>query len=225
MRKILALFFVTLSLFSYSQIKRFASDPNMPTRKHNDLKAYQLKGKVKSLKETEYNRVEEYSESPVFLLFNDKGYLAEEIWYQFDGSLIEKIFYQYNEKENEIESILCDEEGMNHTKKIYKYNDDGFETEYSLYIGDVYLGKRSIKYEQEDNDMMKAEINYYTLDGTLEYTKCYYFYPDKLNKMIEDERFKIKYTYDNKGNWIKKTIYNIDHEVASTIIREITYYD
>lgn len=229
MKKILSLFFAILFIFYSAQMMKTSTFSEMPTKKHNDWVAYRLKGKVKSVKETENNRVKEYSHPPVLLLFDDKGYLAEEIRYQFNGDLYERFVFQYDEKERTMEATLYDEKGKALTKTIYKYNDKDFEIEQKKYIREQCLWQRSISYGEED-DMVKAKVSYYTGEGSFEYSKNYFFYPDKLDKgfythLEESDRLKQCTIFDDKGNWTKKIVYNISDEVVITIIREITYYE
>ena len=64
---------------------------------------YGLKGKVKTLKFSDYNTTERYGEyqkgdliNSYFIVFDEKGNIIEKQEYNRDGSLFDKYIYKYN---------------------------------------------------------------------------------------------------------------------------------
>ena len=86
------------------------------SEKKNDLTEENLKGKVKSIKETTYEAVDKfgqiekgdilvdssavYTDDGRFKIYNEKGNKIEENWYDSDGSLYEKHTYKYEYDKN-----------------------------------------------------------------------------------------------------------------------------
>src|SRR3990172_4528225 len=81
-------------------------------KEKNDLSEMNLSGKVKSLKAFTYEAVEKFGEVTkgerdervtTHHIFNGQGNKIEENLYKADGSLEEKLTYQYDSKGNKIE--------------------------------------------------------------------------------------------------------------------------
>ena len=110
------------------------------SEKKNDLTEENLKGKVKSIKETTYKAIEKfgqiekgdvlvdssavYTDDGRFKIYNEKGNKIEENRYDSDGSLDFKDTYKYDEKGNKIEINNYNSDGRLDSKTTYKYEYD-----------------------------------------------------------------------------------------------------
>ena len=98
------------------------------SEKKNDLTEENLKGKVKSIKETLYEAVDKFGQiekgnwfNNYFTIYDKKGNIIEENDYDSDGSLNSKTTYKYDEKGNKIEENDYDSDGRLDSKTTYKY--------------------------------------------------------------------------------------------------------
>ena len=125
MKKIILATLSVLCLASYGQLEK-------KTEKKNDLTEENLKGKVKSIKETTYKAVDKFGQiekgdvlNNYFNIYNEKGNKIEDNFYDSDGNLSSKDTYEYDEKGNKIEKNVYDSNGRLGYKFIYKYNEKG----------------------------------------------------------------------------------------------------
>lgn len=142
------------------------------SEKKNDLTEENLKGKVKSIKETTYEAVEKFGQIEKgdalydddafpFTIYNEKGNKIEEYWYNSDGSLLYKSTYKYDEKGNKIEENSYDSDGRLHSKYTYKYDEKGNIIEENWYDSDGSLyEKHTYKYEYDKNNNWTQRIQY-----------------------------------------------------------------
>ena len=80
------------------------------SEKKNDLTEENLKGKVKSIKETPYEAVDKfgqiekgnvlYDDGTSFTIYNEKGNIIEENHYDSNGRLDSKYTYEYDKNNN-----------------------------------------------------------------------------------------------------------------------------
>ncbi len=123
---------------------------------------------------------------------------------QFDsyGNLDEIHFYNYDEHGNRIEEKLLNSAGIVYMRHIYKYDDSGNKIEWNSYTDDILNGKSTYSYDENGNKIIEKR---YGPNGELRSKKTY------------------RYDYDERGNWIKKTI--IEDDTAKTILeRKYEYY-
>ena len=100
------------------------------SEKKNDLTEKNLKGKVKSIKETTYEAVEKFGQiekgdvlNNYFNIYNEKGNKIEDNSYDSDGRLLGyKTTYKYDEKGNNIEKNNYDSNGRLDSKYTYEYD-------------------------------------------------------------------------------------------------------
>ena len=102
------------------------------SEKKNDLTEENLKGKVKSIKETPYEAVDKfgqiekgnvlYDDGTSFTIYNEKGNIIEENYYDSDGNLSSKDTYEYDENGNNIEKNNYDSNGKLDSKYTYEYD-------------------------------------------------------------------------------------------------------
>lgn len=94
-----------------------------------------LYGKVKTLKQIQYDVVEKFGKitkekinssyfDNYYSFFNKEGYLIEENFYNSDGSLNQKYNYKYDNKGNKIEQIRLEQFGVVKRIITYKYEYD-----------------------------------------------------------------------------------------------------
>ena len=158
MKKIILAILSVLYLVSYGQLE-----------KKNDLTEENLKGKVKSIKETTYKAVDKFGQikkgnvlNNYFTIYNKKGNTIEGNEYYSDGSLNYKTTYKYDEKGNKIEKNIDGSVDRLGYKYTYKYDEKGNTIEQNIY----YHGSRpaenySYKYEYDKNNNWTQEIEYF----------------------------------------------------------------
>lgn len=124
MKKIILATLSVLCLASYGQLEK-------KTEKKNDLTEENLKGKVKSIKETTYKAVDKFGQiekgdvlNNYFNIYNEKGNKIEDNFYDSDGNLSSKDTYEYDEKGNMIEENWYESDGSLYEKHTYKYEYD-----------------------------------------------------------------------------------------------------
>ena len=190
MKKIILAILSVLYLVSYGQLEK-------KSEKKNDLTEENLKGKVKSIKETPYEAVEKFGQIEkgdmlntyftIFTIYNKKGNTIEENDYNSDGSLFSKFTYKYDEKGNIIEKNDYDSDGSLNYKTTYKYDEKGNMIEANFYNSDGSLSfKLTYKYDEKGN---MIEATYYNSDGRL------------------DSKTTYKYEYDKNNNWTQRIQY------------------
>ena len=214
------------------------------SEKKNDLTEENLKGKVKSIKETTYKAIEKfgqiekgdvlvdssavYTDYGRFKIYNEKGNKIEENRYNSDGSLYYKVTYKYDGKGNKIEVNHYDSNGSLILKYTYKYDENGNKIEECWYNEDGSLiVKFTPKYDENGNMM---EVNNYDSDGSL-HKKFTYKYDEKGNK-IEinnynsdgrlDSKTTYKYEYDKNNNWTQRIEYK--NTIPNSITERIIEY-
>ena len=203
------------------------------SEKKNDLTEENLKGKVKSIKETTYKAVDKFGQiekgdvlNNYFNIYNEKGNKIEDNFYDSDGNLSSKDTYEYDEKGNNIEKNNYDSDGSLNSKTTYKYDKKGNKIEDNSYDSDGSLNsKTTYKYDEKGNNIEK---NNYDSDGSLN-SKTTYKYDEKGN-MIEyntdgrfGEKYTYKYEYDKNNNWIQQVTYE-DNKPIQITERIIEYY-
>ncbi|WP_120488692.1 hypothetical protein [Bergeyella cardium] len=206
--------------------------------KKNDLTEMNLKGKVKSIRETRYKAVEKFGEAVKVkgdisdsdieeLLFNEKGNIIEKN--RFFYGLYWKYTYKYDEKGNKIEGNYFNKDGSLCWKYTYKYDEKGNQIEENWFNPDGSLDKKyTYKYDEKGN---QVEENNFNKDGSLE-DKFTYKYDEKGNQ-IETNWFnedgslerKFTYKYDEKGNLIETNWFNEDGSLERKFTYRYTYYD
>ena len=156
MKKLILLLFIPL-VFACSDDKK------------KDLDEMNLKGKVKSLKETSYSAVEKFGEpvkdeftSQTESFFNEDGFYKEYNFFNKSGELTEKQKYKSDDDGNIVESNWYDADGELLSKSKYKYDDDGNIVESNRYDKDgELLSKWKYKYEKFDkNKNWLTKISY-----------------------------------------------------------------
>ena len=189
-----------------------------------------LKGKIKSVKETQYKVIEKFGEtikvkSRFFTwMFNEKGNIMEEKENNFK--------YKYDEKGNLMEKDRYSSDGsFLDYKHTYTYDEKGNMIEENGYDNAYAYSKGILDYQslhKYDEKGNLIEKNRYDSRGNLNYKDKY----DKKGSKIEtsyydsEDRLAYKsnytYKYDPQGNWIIQTEYGNNKSVI--IEREIEYY-
>ena len=158
MKKIILVILSVLCLVSCKQ-----------SEKKNDLTEENLKGKVKSIKETPYEAVDKFGQIEKgnvlydnfifpFTIYDEKGNKIEENHYDSDGNLSSKDTYEYDEKGNNIERNWYDSDGSLNYKYTYKYDEKGNMIEYNT---DGRFGEKyTYKYEYDKNNNWIQQVTY-----------------------------------------------------------------
>lgn len=185
----------------------------------NDLKEMNLKGNVKSVRQTTYKAVkigdnvekggrklERKSDLDFFILFNANGNKSEQYLFKADSSLDRKLIYQYDDKGSTTQEDRYDADGtLTHkTAFSYTYDSKGKVTE-RIRTADG----RSYTYTSKYDD--KGNIIEWDADGKPESAYKY----DGNGKVIEVAYYKADggadwrytYTYDSNGNKYEETWY------------------
>ena len=202
-----------------------------------------LKGKVQSIKEAQYNAVDKFgtvtkgdvtisrSSAQTSVQFNSDGYETELNWYNFDGSLKNRMRNSYkgsrivSSKHFEADGQLYNEvryeydeqgrllalvdliEGEHYTTERYTYNDEGMVESISHFGADSSLQSVTI----HARDLEGNEIETTTLEGEDTMSHVQYRY-DNLGNKIESKHWSFGnysgsfyYVYDANGNVIEET--------------------
>ena len=197
---------------------------NSQVTSKSDLQELEVKGKVKSLRETSYKAInvsgkiqkgkrktENSDEKDSFISFNEKGNKIERIEYTSDGKTYEKLSYLYDDKG--YDTIIYNEKDSHNliAKYVHKYDEKGNLIERRHYNPDgsndnIY----TYKYDENKN---LVEYNWFKKDGNFG-SKDIYKYDTKGN-MLEDATYKsderlewkITYEYNDSGNCVEENTY------------------
>ena len=232
MKKIILATLSVLYLVSYGQLEK-------KSEKKNDLTEENLKGKVKSIKETTYKAVDKFGQikkgnvfydgfsSPFTIIYNEKGNQIKICRYDKYGKIDNKNTYKYDEKGNIIEHNTYDD-GRLVFKDIYKYDEKGNKIEKNHYYYDGRLDyKTTYKYDEKGNNI---EENIYDYDYDGYGSKYTYKYDEKGNNIEKNYYgsngrldYKNTYKYDEKGNNIEENTYYYDDRPIENYSYEYEY--
>ncbi|WP_405411675.1 hypothetical protein [Maribacter sp. Asnod1-A12] len=194
-------------------------------KNHLDLRG--LKGKVKSLVETEYNiksnfgeiKKVDYGGRTTKISYNESGYMTEYTYYNQDGSFNNRTTYLYDDNLNEIEVKEFNFSGEIESKELKVYDNNILvETK-----GLDSKGRLSWKIEYRNNSNGDIqELIQYNQDGKV-YSRQLYEY-DKNENHIQTVSFNSKenigkksiYQYDDKGNRIEWKLFESNGNLISS---------
>ena len=222
-RKIIFSSVIILSLGCFGKNGENTKVNGRTENKENDWKKDQLKGKVKSFKESYFEAIDyfgeikkgkrinqfSFSNNNFQRVYNINGYLIETNYYNInDGSLSYKSIYKYDNFNNLTESSGYSADGVLVHKNIYRYSKKG-----------VQSIERSINYEKDgkqyrdvvskyDQNYNQIEYKSFTSEGRL-FVHHQYTY-DQYDNKIEKKSFSGEkltshhsFKYDSKGNEIE----------------------
>ena len=172
--------------------------------------------------------------------YDTKGNMIEEAKFNADGSLTIKRVYTYDAKGNMIETygfIYLGGIEIHVSKKVYTYDAKGNMIEEAKFNADSSLDYKTVYTYDAKGNMIEEAL--YKADGSL-FSKDVFTYDTKGNKIETTEykadgslpsKYAYTYTYDAKGNWIKKTeskwvtkFGKSYFEPSEVVYRTITYY-
>jgi len=254
MSKLLTIIFSTILLISCGNHKELDTIINTNTdwSKLNligDVKSYR---ETKFLAVNDFSIIEDGEKKPhVFnkeILFNLDGFKIEMNEYMPDGNLTCRTMYlyqngnlkeyncydfqgspfkigKYEYKDNKIEKLVDNSsDGRHNWTKKYSYNNTGNIAEVVQYKSEEIIDSKEIYIYDENNNMIESD--FYKADELI--TKNNHSYDEDGNitelKYGETNLYSYKYSYDFKGNWVKKIVYE-NNEPSGIIFREIEYFD
>jgi hypothetical protein len=211
-----------------------------PTKKKNDLSEMNLKGKVKTIKETSFNATDKFgvitkgsrseksnSKYDTYTIFNNKGNIVEENIYRSVDYLCYKIIYNYDNYGLKKEKLTYYLDGKLREKEIYEYDSEGKIILEKTYNSEgKYTYRCDFKYENGNVIETKMfEFEYYA--NSFNYNGKYTSNYDEYNNLVEINSYDFNnklmykrfYKYDNKLNIIEES-YN---DVQESDIRTTTY--
>jgi len=170
----------------------------------NDLTYKKLKGKVRTVKTTEYRVTEKFGEiikdenaSMQYIeIFTVNGNIEQKQW--FGNGRLERVYnYIYDDIGNNIVIETINESDSSlMSKTINKFNDDKYKIEENNYNAEGVLTYKSLYLYDDEGNII--EENYFDINGLL-IEKTTYSY-ENLNR-IREER------YNSNGEFISKTEY------------------
>ena len=186
-----------------------------------DLEKMKLRGKVKTFREFSYKTIDsfgviskgekQYKDGFIFydnfppkggyLTFNIEGFFIENVKYDKDEDIIQRILFTYNDKGKKTEQNIYDIVNKLDYKKVFKYNDKGYLIDRSIYNK---TGKLNSKF------VFKHDLEYNMI------TVKYYYPSDELGNIY-------RYIYNDFGNLIES--HNNSYGKHSTRIISYFRYD
>lgn len=221
MKKVFTLAIATLSLVACNSAQKKADAEVTETKntvtKKNDLQEANLKGKVKSVREIDYEAIQEAGQikkgkvlegaesevSNVLTSYNEQGYLVGREYYNFGYSL--KISYKYDAEGSMVEESQYNSDGKLDSQTLYKYKYDEKGNVVEKVRSDAEGNLDSKITYRYDNKGNLVEEKWYYPDGTLSWHLTYR-YNDKgykveeITNSVEQSPSKITYKYDDKGS-------------------------
>ena len=159
--------------------------------------------------------------------YDTKGQIVEENAYDSNGVFVQKSIYEYNSDGKIEECREFDREGKLISSKKYDskgniiekntYNKNGKMRDRELFKYD--LGKKTVEkntYDSERNFKKKEIYKYNSKGNEIEYNSF------NLEEMFDWKCITSQYEYDQRNNWIKRTINDGDNYKVT--IRKIVYY-
>ncbi len=198
----------------------------------NDLDKVGLKGKIKTLNETEYQASDKFGDIQkgniqykFITIYNESGNTLEWRMYDSDGNQYSKVIYEYDNNRKIIEKKQFHEENIN-SRTTYKYDEKGMKIESDDYKSDGSLeSKYLFSYDEQGNisemkhydkagNLVSNNIGKYDENGSIIETTYY-----KLDGSIDS---KATEKYDVKGNKLESTFLDLDKPPES---KNIFKYD
>lgn len=201
-----------------------------------DLQIENLKGKVKSVREKDYEAVEKFGKAtkgettrgftPIRLTkYNEQGNMIEQNRYFSDGKEENKSHFQYNENGKKLKKEIYDVAKESMYRWNYEYDEQGKLIEINIYDSNGEL-IRKIIYRYDEKDRVIEEIGYNS-EGNLEDRQTYE--DNGLKNKTESHYnqngvlvFRNDYVCDEKGNVITQE-YNLYGFYGKDINTKITY--
>jgi hypothetical protein len=195
--------------------------------KKSDLEKSELKGKIKTFKQSYYqgkkvgNTVvtDKLTEGGFLEEFNENGNRISTCDVAPDGTLSGKKYLKYDDKQNLIEELTPGDSVNPTKKKLYLRNEDGSIMQENFYTGTALTQKTMYSYNNQGKEIERKIIFKNAL-----YSKRLSQY-DKAGNLIEEDNYKGDtafdgkhvYTYDLKGNMIEDDVFTKERNLDSKI--------
>ena len=191
---------------------------------NKDIENANLFGKVKSVKVNTYRAEvesgeiikgqERYSLTDTFVVFNEKGYIIEQISYAENGKIKTKKTFTYNENGNLITIYDIDSLENKYKNYSFEYNENG---NLITIQDEIILSEKEYEYDKKGNNI---NINYRT-SGANSYLKEIFTYNEKGNVKEKQQHFEKKshldtksnFFYDKEGNMSEYYLYNANGDL------------
>ena len=175
------------------------------------------------------SKMEEVPFQKLFYKHDEQNNIVEMNRYSFEGVFYDKEVFSYDKKGGRIELKHYRYKQDSLIQKLsYKHDDKGNITEVCYYAtNDSVIAKQTLQRDEQGRKILQ-----YAVDKKGEKTTDMWKYDDK-NNDVEWKRYNAdgslymrqnySYTFDNIGNWIKKTAFRND-TIYTIYQREIEYY-
>ena len=158
----------------------------------------------------------------MYLYQNNK--LKEYNSYDSQGSPFKIGKYEYN-KAGKIEKLIDNtSDGRHNWTKKFNYDKNGNLSEVDQFKNEEIIDTKEVYLYDENKKMIESD--FYKSDKLV--TKNNHKYDEDGNLIElnygEKNTYSYKYSYDFKGNWVKKIVYE-NNEPSGIMFREIEYFD
>lgn len=210
-RPIVLFYFVLLCFVSAAGCSGEGSHPPVSLKeKESDAKKAGLYGRVKMVRVEsakfhyrEGGWVEGARHFASTARYNEKGDLAEEVFYKPSGLLAVRVVYTYDSQGRHAEEAVFKGEAVQPSRLVYHHNPSGQVVEKMVYRADgAFDWKVLLTYDDSGN---KKEVAVYQADGSLSARRVYRH--DREGNEVEETVHSSDalvsrgvYTYDGKGN-------------------------
>lgn len=147
------------------------------------------------------------------VVYNSIGKRITESNYYGLGKLRPKVIYQYDLRENLIETITYDSDGELQSKQAYKYDKRNYQIEETFSKATGLFGWKRTKYDQQGNPVYVVDSNLSNVGGLPA-------------KKIDEDIYAQTFRYDNldkHNNWLRQRLI-LDGKVMHMVRRKIEYY-
>ena len=187
-----------------------------------------IRNKIKSQIQWEHDyvsgKVKQTGYKSIYIKYDKKGNIIEEIHYKFNGTISRVLTYKYDNKGNKIEYINY--QGGDRKKILYKqsikYDLKGNKLEEAGFDG---ISNYKISFQYDKNNRISV-INYYNSNNKIIEKRVFKYVDNQTGISVYRQEniisSRITNKYNNNGDIIEKVIYNEDNNVTK---KTLSKYD